>query len=104
MDIVKKCRGRHSKNPDAEAFLNKDFYRILVEKLPPVYVRDPEPGFPNQIDTLALSKAMGVSRWTVYRFLNEEKLSKITATGLMRVSREGGSLTESDLLPFLLRF
>lgn len=50
---------------------------------------------------LRIAKDIGVSRYTVYRFLNDEKLSKRTAAGLKRISK--GNLTDSDLLPYLMR-
>ena len=93
--------GRPSKNPTEQTFKNNAIHALLIGKLPAPYVRMEPNGNQSILDTLRLARALGVSRYTVYRFLNEEKLSKKTAAGLVQIS--DGSLEQSDILPYLMR-
>lgn len=101
MKIEKKRTGRPAKRPSAKSFKDNEIHALLVEKMPAPYVRDEPFGNESVLDTLRIAKDIGVSRYTVYRFLNDEKLSKRTAAGLKRISK--GNLTDSDLLPYLMR-
>ena len=83
------------------AFVGNDLHRLLCEKLPVPYVRGERRGNQSVVDTLTLAVDMGVSRYTIYRVMNDQKLTKETAAALLRVS--GGSISAADLLPFLMR-
>ena len=100
MTTTPKRTGRPSKNPTEQTFKNNAIHALLIGKLPAPYVRMEPNGNQSILDTLRLARALGVSRYTVYRFLNEEKLSKKTAAGLVRIS--AGSLEQSDVLPYLM--
>ena len=101
MTATPKRTGRPSKNPTEQTFKNNAIHALLIGKLPAPYVRMEPNGNQSILDTLRLARALGVSRYTVYRFLNEEKLSKKTAAGLVQIS--DGSLEQSDVLPYLMR-
>ncbi|QXN71270.1 helix-turn-helix DNA binding domain protein [Rhodobacter phage RcPacific] len=101
MNTTTKRTGRPSKNPTDQTFKNNAIHALLIGKLPAPYVRMEPNGNQSILDTLRLARALGVSRYTVYRFLNDEKLSKKTAAGLVRIS--DGALEQSDVLPYLMR-
>ena len=101
MTTTPKRTGRPSKNPTEQTFKNNAIHALLIGKLPAPYVRMEPNGNQSILDTLRLARALGVSRYTVYRFLNEEKLSMKTAAGLVQIS--DGSLEQSDVLPYLMR-
>lgn len=101
MTTTPKRTGRPSKNPTEQTFKNNAIHALLIGKLPAPYVRMEPNGNQSILDTLRLARALGVSRYTVYRFLNEEKLSKKMAARLVRIS--DGSLEQSDVLPYLMR-
>ena len=101
MTTTPKRTGRPSKNPTEQTFKNNAIHALLIGKLPAPYVRMEPNGNQSILDTLRLARALGVSRYTVYRFLNEEKLSKKMAAGLVQIS--DGSLEQSDVLPYLMR-
>ena len=101
MTTAPKRSGRPSKNPTEHTFKNNAIHALLIGKLPAPYVRMEPNGNQSILDTLCLARALGVSRYTVYRFLNDEKLSKKMAAGLVRIS--DGSLEQSDVLPYLMR-
>ena len=106
MTTAPKRTGRPSKNPTEQTFKNNAIHALLIGKLPAPYVRMEPNGNQSILDTLRLARALGVSRYTVYRFLNEEKLSVRIANKLISLSREEGHTTpilESDLLPFVMR-
>lgn len=89
------------KKRSGPAFEGNDLHKLLCEKLSERYVRAERHGNQAALDTLSLAADMGVSRYTIYRVLNDQKLTKATAADLLRVS--GGSITAVDLLPFLMR-
>lgn len=101
MTTAPKRTGRPSKNPTEQTFKNNAIHALLIGKLPAPYVRMEPNGNKSILDTLRLARALGVSRYTVYRFLNDEKLSKKTAAGLVRIS--DGAIEQSDVLPYLMR-
>ena len=101
MTTAPKRTGRPSKNPTEQTFKNNAIHALLIGKLPAPYVRMEPNGNQSILDTLSLARALEVSRYTVYRFLNDEKLSKKTAAGLVQIS--DGSLEQSDVLPYLMR-
>ncbi len=101
MNTITKHTGRPSKNPTDQTFKNNAIHALLIGKLPAPYVRMEPNGNQRILDTLRLARALGVSRYTVYRFLNDEKLSKKTAAGLVRIS--DGALEQIDVLPYLMR-
>ena len=101
MTTAPKRTGRPSKNPTEQTFKNNAIHALLIGKLPAPYVRMEPNGNQSILDTLRLARALGVSRYTVYRFLNDEKLSKKTAAGLVRIS--AGEIEQNDVLPYLMR-
>lgn len=101
MTTSPKRSGRPSRQPAEQTFKDKAIYALLIEKLPAPFVRSQNQGCERILDTLRIAKAIGVSRYTVYRILNDEKLSKKTATGLIELS--DGRLDQADVLPFLMR-
>lgn len=84
----------------AKTFRDTKIHALLLTKLDVPYVRTRANGRQKMLDTLRISQDLGVSRYTVYRFLNEEKLSKKMTAGLIQISN--GLLTSTDLLPFLM--
>lgn len=80
----------------------KELHQLLVKFLPPPLVR-PNPAVADErlVDTITLSTALGVSRYSVYRALNEQKLSVNMALNLIDLS--GGKLTPEDLLHYVIR-
>lgn len=101
MTTKTKRTGRPPKNPTDQTFKNNAIHALLIGKLPAPYVRVEPNGNQSILDTLCLAQDLGVSRYTVYRFLNDEKLSKEMAIGLVRIAK--GSLEPSDLLSYLMR-
>lgn len=91
--------GRPSKNVDFKLY-DGALYKLLLAKLPSECIKF------GRIDTLALGKATGNARFTVYRWLNEQRLSKNAIRSLLRVSSETtetkkkGKLKKDDLIPF----
>lgn len=100
---AKTCTGRPRKNDDRTLYDGK-LYRLLVEKLPSEFIKY------GRLDTQRLCEATSNARFTVYRWLNEERLSRRGVKSLLQVSDETdeadkkGLLTKEDLLPFALGF
>lgn len=92
--------GRPSKNVEFKLY-DGPLYKVLLEKLPSEYVKF------GRIDTLAISTATGNARFTVYRWLNEQILSRKAIRALLKLSQEAndtkeqGALTKEDLIPFV---
>lgn len=91
--------GRPSKN-DSFKLYDGDLYKVLLKNLPTKYIKG------GRIDTQALCLDTGNARFTVYRWLNEQRLSKKAIKALLKLSaetpesRKRGKLTRADLLPF----
>lgn len=102
MTDTKKRMGRPPHNPTGKHYKFNDLHAVLVRSLPFSFMREDEsaPGG-MVIDTLALARALGVSRFTVYRALNQDRLSKQVAHGLLAIP--GSFIKQEDLLPFLMR-
>lgn len=99
--IPDEARMKTPKKPVEQSFKDKALHALLIEKLPVPYVRTDGITGRKVLDTLRISKALTVSRFTVYRFLNDEKLSKRTASGLVAIS--DGAIDQADVMPFLMR-
>ncbi|UVK46759.1 hypothetical protein BPNPMPFG_002467 [Mesorhizobium sp. AR07] len=91
--------GRPSKNDDFK-FYDGKLCQLLVEKLPSEFIKG------GRIDTLAICKVTGNARYTVYRWLNEQTLSKKAILSLLKLSEttnepgKKAALTKEDLIPF----
>lgn len=101
MTTQKRTRRPAGIPPYQPAFKGNAIHALLTSNLPSPYVRSEPRGNQSILDTQRLAVDLGVNRYTVYRFLNDEKLSKKSAAGLVRIS--GGAISENDLLPFLMR-
>ena len=108
MTTATRRTGRPPKNPDEKHFKFKGLHGLLAKGLPQSFSQvvqeyqcDNGEVSDRLIDTLLLSEVLGVSRFTVYRFLNEEKLSKQRAAALIALS--GGNITQEELLPYVMR-
>ncbi|MER8924291.1 hypothetical protein NKJ28_00210 [Mesorhizobium sp. M0145] len=93
--------GRPSKNADFKLYDGK-LYQVLLEKLPSKFIKF------GRVDTLKLSEATGNARFTVYRWLNDQVLSRKAIHALLKLSQETDeaekkdALTKEDLIPFAL--
>lgn len=91
--------GRPRKNDDFKLY-EGDLYKVLLEKLPSKYIKF------GRLDTDAIRIGTGNARFTVYRWLNEQKLSKNAIRALLKLSAESdepkkkGKLKKADLIPF----
>lgn len=91
--------GRPSKN-DEFTLYNSALYKLLLAKLPSKYLKF------GRLDTQAICEGTGNARFTVYRWLNEQRLSKKAIKALLKLSAETdepkkkGKLTKADLIPF----
>lgn len=94
--------GRPRKCDTGPKYYDGKLHQVLVDKLPPEFVRG------GRVDTGRLSEATGNARYTIYRWLNEQALSKKAIHSLLEVSGKAkqrgrrGTLTKEDLLPFAL--
>ncbi|TIU88865.1 MAG: hypothetical protein E5W06_00420 [Mesorhizobium sp.] len=87
--------GRPRKDDDFKLY-EGDLYKVLLDKLPAKYIKY------GRLDTDAIRQGTGNARFTVYRWLNEQKLSKKAAKSLLALSADGkGKLKKTDLIPFL---
>ncbi|RWP29503.1 hypothetical protein [Mesorhizobium sp.] len=92
--------GRPSKNAEFKLYDGK-LYQLLLEKLPSKFIKF------GRLDTLKLCEATGNARYTVYRWLNEQVLSRNAIKALVKLSDETdeqqkkAALTKEDLIPFL---
>ena len=94
--------GRPKKN-DGKKFFDGELHKVLAAKLPTCFIRG------GRVDTTAVSEATDNVRYTVYRWMNEEKLSPKAVQALLRLSNETdelekkGALKLEDLLPFMFK-
>lgn len=92
--------GRPRKHDDATLY-ESALYKLLLEKLPSEYIKF------GRLDTESIRVATQNARYTIYRWLNEQKLSPKASKALQKLSRETadagkkGLLTREDLLPFV---
>ncbi|UUV43179.1 helix-turn-helix DNA binding domain protein [Rhodobacter phage RcCWillis] len=100
MTTTEKRTGRPAKKQSDQTFKDNGLYALLVEKLGSPYVRVTAEAQQSILDTLRMAKDMGVSRYTVYRILNEQKLTKRTFQGLAKIAK--GRIESVDLLPYLM--
>ncbi len=91
--------GRPPKNPDKPKYYESDLHAFLVEKLPEACKLD------GRIDVNRLSDATGNHRYTVYRWLEKNRLSVKAVKSLIEISGDPDTgeprLTEDMLTPFL---
>ncbi len=97
MNIAVSRKGRPPKDQDAVTFHGQPLHSLFVTKLPAEFVKNEQ-----DLDTTALSKAINVSRFSIYRWLNGEAISQRSARSIIAVSK--GNITKDDLIPFMLRF
>lgn len=94
-------RGRPSKHDNSKFYEGK-LHQLLVEKLPSEFIQE------GRVDTKKLSDATGNARYTVYRWLNSQSLSRVAMQSLLKVSEKTkdttkrGVLKVEDLAPFVL--
>lgn len=92
-----KTTGRPRKD-DTFTLYEGALYKVLLAKLPPKYLKF------GRLDTVAISEGTGNARFTVYRWLNENQLSRKAAKALLALcpdARSKGKLKREDLIPFL---
>ncbi len=101
--------GRPRKNDDFQIY-DGDLYKLLVARLPSEFIKTTQIGqhdIQRRIDTQRLSEATGNARYTVYRWLSREILSRKAVLSLLELSEKTperdkkGALTKKDLIPFL---
>lgn len=103
LNMEARPTGRPSKRDDFKLYDGK-LYQVLLDKLPSEFIKY------ERVNTEKLCKATGNARFTVYRWLNENKLSPKAARALIKLSEETtdkekkGALTKEDLFPFVLDF
>ncbi|RVC70422.1 hypothetical protein EN759_04190 [Mesorhizobium sp. M00.F.Ca.ET.038.03.1.1] len=83
--------GRPRKNDDFTLY-DSALYQLLLKKLPPAYIKA------GRLDTDAIREGTGNARFTVYRWLNEQRLSKNAIKSLLKIGN--GKLKQKDLIPF----
>lgn len=92
--------GRPNKNDNFKLYDGR-LYKLLLAKLPSKYLKL------GRLDTQAICEGTGNARYTVYCWLNEQKLSKNAVRALLKLSvgtdesKRNGKLTKADLIPFL---
>ncbi len=88
------------------AYRDSTLYRTLQTKLPSEFIY--EGAYGGRINTKKLSDAMGVARYSIYRWFTQDTLSKAATKKLLLVSdkaeneEEKGRLSKEDLLPFVM--
>lgn len=101
--------GRPRKNDDFQIY-DGDLYKLLVTKLPSEFIKTTKVGqsaAEHRIDTQRLCEATGNARYTVYRWLSRQVLSRKAIISLLELSEgasereKRGALTKKDLIPFL---
>lgn len=85
-------RGRPRKDRVETRFWDGKLYALLKERLPH-HVRG------DRLIPASLAESLNVARWTVYKALNNDKLSSKLAKALIDESRS--KLTQEDLAPFV---
>ncbi|QPC91496.1 hypothetical protein [Mesorhizobium sp. INR15] len=94
-----RITGRPSKVSGPPLY-EKALYKVLLEKLPSKFIKF------GRLDTQAICDGTGNARFTIYRWLNEQKLSKNAIRSLLTLSFESdeakkkGKLKKADLIPF----
>ncbi|RWI85970.1 MAG: hypothetical protein EOR22_30370 [Mesorhizobium sp.] len=83
--------GRPRKNDDFTLY-DSALYQLLLKKLPANFIKA------GRLDTEAIREATGNARFTVYRWLNDQKLSKNAIKSLLTIGN--GRLKKKDLIPF----
>lgn len=87
--------GRPPKNKQKQHFSDKALYKFLASRLPERFVKED-----GSLATNLLAKEGEVVRFTVYRWLNNNRLSSSSAKIIINISE--GKIKDTDLLPFLL--
>jgi hypothetical protein len=89
--------GRPPKKASKQAIHTRPLYVLLFQKLPPEYSEN------NMLQTSLLAKTLGISRFSVYRWINGESMSPRSCTALLNIKSTQGqnNLTRDDLIPYL---
>ena len=88
------------------AYRDSRLYSTLQKKLPSEFIYDGAYG--GRINTRKLADAMGVARFSIYRWFTQDTLSKAATKKLLVVSdnaqdeKDKGRLSKEDLLPFVM--
>ena len=94
--------GRPRRDGKDKDLYQGELYKLLQEKLPIRYRF-----YDGRIDTVKLAKDMGFARYSIYRWLNGERMRPASAQKLVKLSNEAdcerkGALTLDMLTPFVL--
>ena len=90
-----KMHGRPPKNPNESRFHEKPLYKLLLERLPEKFNKN------GKLDLIRLAKDGDVSRYTVYRWMNDEAMAARSAKQIIKLSE--GTISQVDMIPYLLR-
>ncbi len=78
-------------------FWDKDLYKVLLKGLPQHVEGE---GVNARLNPRRVAVALKVHKYTVYNWLNKDKLSREGASLL--IAESNGKLTAEDLIPFVL--
>lgn len=97
---AKPIKSGRPRNADAEGqpFYESELYKLLLVKMPARFVRKSTDSA--ALDVALLSKELKKTRWTVYRWFTQDRLSQGGARLLIEAS--GGRLKDKDLIKFVL--
>lgn len=88
-----KMHGRPPKNPNESRFHEKPLYKMMMERLPKKFNKN------GKLDLIVLAKDCGVSRYTVYRWMNDEAMASRSANQIIKLSE--GTISQIDMIPYL---
>lgn len=88
-----KMHGRPPKNPNQSRFHEKPLYKLLLERLPVKFNKN------GKLDLIVLAKDCSVSRYTVYRWMNDEAMASRSANQIIQLSE--GTISQIDMIPYL---
>lgn len=88
-----KMQGRPPKNPNESRFNEKPIYKMLLERLPNKFNKN------GKLDLIVLAKECEVSRYTVYRWMNDEAMASRSANQIIKLSE--GTISQIDMIPYL---
>lgn len=85
--------GRPRKNDDAPKFYEGKLYALLAKKFPDLVER-------GRLNTAKLAARLQYNRYTVYNWMDKDRLTRRAAIALQKAAP---TITDKDLLPFLLQ-